>query len=570
MQTVDAIEISHEDFEKLQPKIRLSFFDRLENKKFLVVSVMFLIALAVRVYHLDAAGLAEDETNKVFALRAYKQGDFTVNAEHPMLMKMLCYGSTRTAEFFNEIVGEPLGIAVSEESALRFPNALFGALTVVPLFLFAINLLGFRVAFLGSLFWAIGLNSIWFNRVTKEDTLMVFFMLTGFYLYNQAKSSAAENISRQERFYILAGAAFGLMMCSKYFPHYFGLNQLFYHLAGYDSRNNRPMTRRMMIKYFGGMFVAFVVFNPAVFLPQTWRYLLSFMREDLLTHHGYLLMENLYSNDMGSMPHGLPWYFYFLFLGVKLPLPLLLALIIGAIEIFRRRGKTDVARGYLFLRMMLFFWLFPMAIVGSKFLRYTLALMPVIYLTAAVGVAVAWQWLSIASEKISVREKIASPIIAVALIAIFAITPAVITIKHMPYPNLYVNAFGGRRVGYFFPHDEFYDLGARESISYIARQARPGAVVVSDIPGVMQYYLERYNRPDIRLEILSHPNFSLKEHKPDYALLQRGRVYFENKAIYNFIEQNFTLIQASTFEGARATQLYNLNGRDLTEVKDNQ
>lgn len=563
MQTVDAIEISHEEFEKFQPKTPLSLFDRLENRKFLTISIIFLVALAARVYHLDAAGLAEDETNKVFALRAYRQSDFTVNAEHPMLMKMLCYGSTRTAEFFNTNIGTHIGSVISEESALRFPNALFGALTVVPLFLFAINLLGFRVAFLGSIFWAIGLNSIWFNRVAKEDTLMVFFMLTGFYLYNQAKSSAAENITRQERFYALAGAAFGLMMCSKYFPHYFGLNQLFYHLAGYDSRNNRPLTRRMLMKHFGGMFVAFVVFNPAVFLPQTWRYLISFMREDLLTHHGYLLMGTLYSNDMGSMPHGLPWYFYFLFLGVKIPLPVLLAFIIGAIEIFRHRGKTDIARGYLFLRIMLFFWLFPMAIVGSKFLRYTLALMPAVYLTAALGVVVLWRGLSVAIEKWHLQERVSNAIVAIPLIIIFVITPTFITIQHMPFPNLYVNAFGRGRVGYFFPHDEFYDLGARESISYIASHAPPGAAVVSDIPGVMQYYLERYNRPDIRIEILSHPNFSLADQKPDYALLQPGRIYFENESVYNFIEKNFTPIQASTFEGVPATQLYKLNGSDV-------
>jgi len=562
MQTVDDIEFSHEELGRLQPETRPPFFERLEKRKLLVIATIFLIALGTRIYFLDAAGLAEDETNKVFALRAYEQGDFTVNAEHPMLMKMLCYGSTRMARLWNQHIGSHLGFTFSEESALRFPNALAGALTVIPLFLLAANLLGFRVALLASIFWAIGLNAIWFNRVTKEDTLMVFFMLTGFYLYNQAKSTEAENIKLQERLYTFAGAAFGLMMCSKYFPHYFGLNQLFYHIAGYDSRNNRPLTGRMKIRYFGAIFLAFVAFNPVVFLPQTWRYLLSYMREDLLTHHGYLFMDSLYSNDMGSMPQGLPWYFYLLFLGVKLPLPMLLALIVGAIEIFRHRGDHRVARGYLFLRMMLFFWLFPMAIVGSKFLRYTLALMPVIYITAAVGIWALWRWLSTASRQIAIRERFGAPAMAVILVVIFVAAPTVIAVQHLAFPNLYVNRLGSGRAGYFFPHDEFYDIGARESIRYLADHAPPGSIVASEIPGVMQYYLERYNRPDIRLEILSHPNFSLDSSRPDFVLLQRGRVYFENEDIYRFVEQNFTPVQSSAFDGAIATQLYNITGKD--------
>lgn len=562
MQIADDIELKSEDFERFQPEVSPGFFERLESKKFLVIAVIFLIAFGLRVYQLGAAGLAEDETNKVFALRAYEQGDFTVNAEHPMLMKMLCYASTHVAATWNQNVGDHIGFTFSEESAIRFPNALAGALTIIPLFLLITNLLGFRVALLASFFWAIGSNAIWFNRVTKEDTLMVFFMLAGFYIYNQAKSTKAENTTRQERLYALAGAAFGLMMCSKYFPHYFGLNQLFYHLAGYDSRNNRPLTGRMKLKYFGAIFVAFVAFNPAVFLPQTWRYLLSYMREDLLTHHGYLFMDTLYSNDMGSMPQGLPWYFYFLFLAVKLPLPLLLALVIGIVEIFRHRGGERVARGYLFLRMMLFFWLFPMAIVGSKFLRYTLALMPVIYITAALGVVALWRWLSTAVRRASFRNRFGVPAIATILALVFVLAPTVIAIRHLPYPNLYVNILGGGRVGYFFPHDEFYDIGARESIRYIADHAPPGSIVASEIPGVMQYYLERYNRRDIRLEILSHPNFNLDSSRPDFVLLQRGRIYFENESIYKFIERNFAPVQTSTFEGANATALYNLTGKD--------
>src|SRR2546423_14726590 len=104
--------------------------------------------------------------------------------------------------------------------------------------------------------------------------------------------------------------------------------------------------------------------------------------------------------------------------------------------------------------------------------------------------------------------------------------------------SLYVNVFGRNGVRYFSPHVEFYDLGARESIRFIANIAPPQAMLSSEIPGVVQYYLERFNRPDIRSEIISQPSFTLKQcDRPTFVLLQRGRVYFENIENFNFIEK---------------------------------
>jgi hypothetical protein len=568
MRTVDDLEISYADFEQPRAHTGYSLFERLEQKKYIIIAIIFLLALVARVYRLDAAGFAEDETNKIFALRAYEQGDFTVNAEHPMLMKMFCYASVRASGTWNRLAGERLGLAISEETALRLPNALFGALTVVPLFLLTSALLGLRTGIITALLWATGLNAIWFNRIVKEDTLLLFFMIMGFYLHNRAKRVADANPGLQEKLYAMAGAAFGLMMCSKYFPHYFGLNALFYHLVGYDSRNNRPVTRRAQLSFFAAMLLAFVLFNPAVFVPQTWRYLWAYVNEDLLTHHGYLVMNTLFPNEPDAMPFGTPWYMYYLYLAVKLPLPLIAAFLVGVVEIFRHRGPYPHSRGYLFLRVMLVFWLFPMALVGSKFLRYTLSLMPLIYMTAAVGMGVMWHLLAKAARGVSLGERAAQAAAAVSVVTVFLIVPALTMARNMPFPSLYLNIFGGGKVGYYFPHDEFYDLGARESIKHIAETAPHGAVVATEIPGVLQYYLERYNRPDIRSEIISHPRFSLDGSRPDFVLLQRGRTYFENQDAFSFIERNFATVQASEFEGVPATQLYKVTGQ--TEKADNR
>ena len=405
--------------------------------------------------------------------------------------------------------------------------------------------------------WAFGLNAIWFNRIGKEDTLLLFFMFFGFYWYNRAKERKASDREGQERFYALAGASFGMMLCSKYFPHYFALNALFYTIIGYNSVNNRPLTKQMWAKYFAALIVAFAMLNPAVFSPQTWRYIWAYINEDLLTHHGYLVMNELFTNTMEETPFGNPWYFYLLYLAVKLPVPILLSFVVGLIEIFRQRGDLRVARGYLFLRMMLLFWLLPMSLIGSKFLRYSLSLMPLVYLTAAVGIFAMWRWLANLFKKFPIDSQLAEKLAGVTVVIVFIAAPAFVTIRWgMPHPGLYTNLLGGGRVGYFFPHDEFYDIGARESIKYIAENAPPNATLASEIPGVVQYYLERYNRPDIGSMIMSKPDFNLRQGTIDYVLLQYGRVYFENAENFKFIENHFPPVQSSQYNGATATQVY--------------
>jgi hypothetical protein len=551
MQTVDDLEVSYTQLEQPASESKTALFEKLYRRRLLLILCVAAIAIGVRVYRLGAAGLAEDETNKIFAVRSYKRGDFTANADHPMLMKMLCYGSLEAAARWNRLVAGRAGLAISQEAALRLPNAIFGAIAVIPIFFFTNALYGFRVGLIASILWAFGLNAIWFNRIAKEDTLLVFFMFTGFYLYHLAKSRPDAEVAEQTKLYALAGAAFGLMLASKYFPHYYGLFMLFYHLGGRDSRNNRPLTSRMKAYHFWAMLLAFVVFNFAVFIPKTWRYLSKYVAEDLLTHHGYVMMGRLYLNDISATPDGTPWYFYLLYLAVKVPIPLTLAFLIGAIEVFRRREPSPDSRGYLFLRIMLIFWLLPMSLVGSKFLRYSLSLMPIIYIASAIAIARIWHQLSTRIARGSARA------IARAAVAVgFVIAPSAISIANLPHLSLYTNALGNFRVGYFFPHDEFYDLGARESIKYIAEHARQGARVASEIPGVVEYYLEQFGRTDIQSLIMSHPKFDLKSDPPDYVLLQPGRLYFENREYFELIKTTCPVVQASQFKGAVAAEVY--------------
>src|SRR5688572_23840318 len=220
MRSIHRLDLTCAEYAQPKQDVRSGFFHYLERKKVIFLIIIAALAFFLRVYQLDAAGLSEDETNKIFALRAYEQGDFTVNAEHPMVMKWLCFASMHAAAAWNDAAGDRLHLGISEETVIRLPNAFFGALTVVPLLLFTAALLGFEAGVIAALLWSFGLNAVWFNRVGKEDTLLLFFMLAGFYFYHRAKQVAEEDEKARETLFALAGAAFGLMLASKYFPHY--------------------------------------------------------------------------------------------------------------------------------------------------------------------------------------------------------------------------------------------------------------------------------------------------------------------------------------------------------------
>ena len=167
------------------------------------LALLVVLGFGLRITQLGAIGFAEDEINKLDAVHAYEHGNFAANSEHPMVMKVLMWASLR---------GVPAG---SEESALRFPNALVGALTVIPIFLLTAAFFDRWHALLAAAFWAFGINAITHNRIGKEDSLLVFFMLFGFYFFLRAKQISPVNKMARYRRYAASAVSFGLMIASK-------------------------------------------------------------------------------------------------------------------------------------------------------------------------------------------------------------------------------------------------------------------------------------------------------------------------------------------------------------------
>ncbi len=587
------------------------------------LALLVVVAFALRAVQLDAVGVSEDEARKIAAVEAYRRGNFTPNAEHPMLMKSLILVSFLVAERWNRaIAASHPDWHISQETALRFPNVLVGALTTVVLFLFAREVFDPMVGWLTAILWATGINAIAINRVAKEDTLLVFFMWLAFFFFMKAKHEGPVETARRQWLYRLSGASFGLMLASKYFPHYMGLIFLYNYLRPHDRQTNAPLGRRAMMGFFLAFFLAFVATNPLLLHPETLRYLAIYLTETTVPHHGYEMMGELYYNNAWKFTNRTPLYFYALFLAVKVPPALLLAFVIGLIAIIcrarpskeaavmvgtawdRRAQVGAVALGALlvfgigagmlahftpivyrvaaftvisfllalvfvlwgrkeegpfFLRFMLVFWFVPYSLFGAKWLRYTLSLMPFVYMTAAVGLALV------------IREGLRRiPVVlgrhgfTAAVLVFFLGTPAWAAAQASPYYSLYVNRLGGGEAkrAYYFPHDEVYDAGLREAIAEIAARAPRGSRLGHDAPGVVQFYIRRFGREDLVSVELSSPEFALAPNsRPLYIIVQKGRRYFENQRWLDALERCARPILEVRVAGLVTTKVYEVSAR---------
>lgn len=517
---------------------------------YLVIALALLIVagLGLRLNGVGKVGFAEDEINKLDAVRAYNRGDFSANSEHPMLMKAMIDLSLRGSAVMNS----RMGTKINEEAALRFPNALFGALTAIPLFLLTAALFDRRTGLWAAAFWAFGVNAITYNRVGKEDTLMVFFLLFAFYFFIRAKQVDTRNKSAVRKNLYLSAISFGLMLASKYFPHYFGLNMLYHHW--YDVRERDPAEPRFTtpLIFFILIGVVFLIANPGLLLPSVWTHLNAYSAEKLLSHTGYIMGETVFPNRMSNSPFwGTPVYFYLLLVAIKTPLAVLGAFLIGLVVAVKERRKF----GPSFILFMTILWIIPYSLIGAKWARYVLSFMPFVYMSAAVGATFLVGWLGRVLEKLkagSWANGVAAAVISIVLVLV----PAWTVYAAAPHFGLFSNAIGSRYTAYFFPHDEFYDDGVNEAIRFVCARAPQNATIVSEVPGVVRYYTARFGRTDLQSRVLSDPNYTPSDQVPTYVILQRGRTYFENQPEMKEVKARFTLVYAGCIKGHTAAEVY--------------
>jgi hypothetical protein len=515
-------------------KISPEFFEwqsvRLTNRTLVIIAltISILIGFGFRVSQLGAESLGEDEFNKLMAVADYRANGITAaNGEHPMLMK--------AAQTFSIVIGEKWNavfpsMQVSTEAALRFPNVLLGALTSLLLFIVFSELFGTEIGLLTAIFWAFDPSAIGFNRIAKEDTFLLFFFLLANVFWLRGQRVAERQEGKFEPYCWAAGACFGAMLASKYLPHFLGLSASYYYIFQGIPQTRWRLGKIKWLIFFVFMGVVFVICNPAILLPDTWKAMRAFASEKKVVHDSYEYIGELYRSKGTLWLKGIPWHFYYVFTLVKIPLITVIAAIIGVPFFFRKR----MGDGRYFIFLWLVFWFMPFSVIGGKFTRYFTVGLPVVFVFAAVGLQTIAQFVSNLIKSESSKTLVYSSIVFVVLCL-----PIYSSASFAPHYRLYTNIIGGghERAGDYFPHDEFYDASTGEISRYIAATAKPNARVANETPSLYDYYFKRAGRTDLRSILLSDKTEANKLEVGDVIVIARGRRYFNNDKVIEEIKK---------------------------------
>jgi 4-amino-4-deoxy-L-arabinose transferase-like glycosyltransferase len=485
--------------------------------------LLTLASFALRVHQSGFYSLSEDEAAKWQAIQEYRQGHFVaVNGEHPMLMKLLAWGSLSVGERWNGLAirhGRPTG---APEAWLRLPNVILGAATTFVLYLLARSLLGNIGALAAASFWAFSPLPIALNRLLKEETPLVFFSLLGCYFYLRAKQATQE--TQFQRRLDLSAVGFGLSFASKYAPQLFGLNALAWFLAGRRGLGAKGIGSRFP-RFFVLIAITFLLCNPVVVVPADVQSMLHWIREGGAQHTGYNLAGTLYLNQPSLTQATVPWYFYAWLLVVKTPLPVLAATLAGSALLLRRRDSL-LSAFFLSFGAIQFIGLsaFP-----AKWIRYFLSVLPFLFLAAGYAVQQLYEWLS--------RRSVAPRVFGMATIVVIGCACLELNFWD-PYYSLYLNALGGgtsKSADYFSP-DEMSELDARETAEVVSRSAPPGARLATSKPKSMSYYLDRDGRKDIEVIPLYDPDY--RPQCGDLVLEEESRRYFETAKLLDWLRSS--------------------------------
>lgn len=496
------------------------------------LSVLVIAGATFRLNGLSSEGLSEDELNKLSAVTEYRtQGLTSANGEHPLLMKALLTVSVIAAERWNQlsIVTSHPELNVPVEASLRIPGALFGAFTTLLIFLVASELFGAEVALIAGALWAFDPLAIGYSRIAKEDTFVIFFFLLANYFWIRGQRVAESQPHRNpEIFYWATAAAFGAMLASKYLPVLIGIPVAYNYVFQKIPVTRWVIGKKRFIKFFVVMGIVFLICNPTIVLPDTWRAMLKFSSNRMIGHDSYEFMGRLFPHKFTDWLRGEPWYFYLALLATKLPV-LSLAGFVGGLALLFRRKTGD---GRYFLAMWLAVWCFAFMFVGGKFTRYIATVLPAILIIAAIGIQFAARKFGslcarlLGDDSFKIYARAAIPSVVILLTFWSAATAG-------PHYRFYVNALGGgaARAGTMFPQDEFYDAYMQEVMAEIARRAQPGARVASETPSVASYYAGRAGRTDLVCFEMSDRAESEKLKPGDFLIDARGRTYFSNQAM---------------------------------------
>jgi hypothetical protein len=198
------------------------------------------------------------------------------------------------------------------------------------------------------------------------------------------------------------------------------------------------------------------------------------------------------------------------------------------------------------------FQLIGYSAMAAKFIRYSLPILVVFNLLAAVGVVTAVRWIA---QKLKSRVRAAFVPVAYGGLALVLFAGQV---QAAPFFSMHRAALArwldadGRR----FP-EAAYDYGVREAVTEIAASATAGAVIVSDVPEVVRFYLDRTSRTGVRAESLSGSGLS-RNGTEQWVLVQDAHVYFETEEPIKLLRMRHTPVKEYRINGVTVLQVFRI------------
>ncbi|MBK8466361.1 MAG: glycosyltransferase family 39 protein [Chloracidobacterium sp.] len=535
------------------------YFARNQITAVIILCVFLLIGFTLRIHDLGVESLSEDEFNKLQTVEEYRTNGLSgKNGEHPFLMKGLQTISIASAEKLNNSIASP-HLHIPEEAALRFPVALFGTFTALLLFLFVSELFGRSIGLTTAALWSVEPMAIGFDRIAKEDSLVLFFFLVTSLFFVKSQTKAEQGHPNWIRYVWGSAAGFGALMASKYYPFFLSIIGGYYNTFLRLPNKKWDIGNLRWILFFAIMGVVFLLLNPTILLPDTWHEMLKFSSEKRIGHDSYEFIGVLYPHKVTDWLNGVPWTFYYVFIAVKTSLTTLALFFIGLPLMFKR----NLGDGRFYLLMWAFLWFMPFTFLGGKFTRYFTFAEPLILISAAVGFYFGVNWLS---GKLSITSAAVCQII---LFAALLAGPLFASLSVTPHFRLFTNPLGGgmAAAGSYFPHDEFYDTSTHDVVTAIAPLAESGAIIACETPTLFEYYAGKINRRDLHFVSLSEKSEVAALRNGDFIVLTKGRRYFSNTAYEDYLEKQTASSADIKAGGVMSARIYQLNENSLAVVK---
>lgn len=189
------------------------------------LGIIFIIALFLRIYQLNSFPVGFHIDEAISGANAYsliQTGKDTNNTFLPLSTNVFGDDNPTGYAYLTVLPVKFFGLT---EFATRFPGALFGSLTVLAFFIFALTLFqNTKLALLASFLLAVAPWHIILSRSSEQTLVALFFLITGFAFLFLSIST------KQQRYILLAGVIFVLSYFTYFVPRVF-VPMLFFFLC---------------------------------------------------------------------------------------------------------------------------------------------------------------------------------------------------------------------------------------------------------------------------------------------------------------------------------------------------